>query len=366
MSLKIFDFVQKHFLSSHIVKPKNKILLISSLRKGSGNTATANRLSHNLRAYFDIDCIDANMPNNECESFCQLISKYSAIIALHAYRAGHLLTKLYDNASLILPPLIIIFGGTDLHSPEEKWQEIIDNIVQKANKLVCFNNEWKNIIESKWKNNLKCKVTVIPQAVEILNDYSYISPFEGVLEDSGNKKFILWCGEIRKVKDPLFALRLFSMLSDNKFHLLIVGYKTDSVLENEFENEIEKQSTRITYLSGLSQISVQILMRTKCWAFINTSVNEGMCLAMLECMRLNVPVIVRRNTGNCSVIKHGKNGLIYETEQEAVDQILLLENDRIRENLIVTALNYVTRTHSISGETKAYKELLNNLIKEKT
>ena len=69
------------------------ILLLSSLRPGSGNAATAYRLAYELEtsSKFTVDCVSVDTPYTESDSFLTSIQRYSAILALHVYRAGNLL-----------------------------------------------------------------------------------------------------------------------------------------------------------------------------------------------------------------------------------------------------------------------------------
>jgi glycosyltransferase involved in cell wall biosynthesis len=104
-------------------------------------------------------------------------------------------------------------------------------------------------------------------------------------------------------------------------------------------------------------------MRTS-FAYINTSVNEGMCLAILEAMTLGVPVLARRNTGNTSLIKHGKTGLLFDTPDEAVQCLFELDHSpNLRYSLIRQGENYVRKYHHFSNENKSYRNLLIDLIK---
>jgi glycosyltransferase involved in cell wall biosynthesis len=89
-----------------------------------------------------------------------------------------------------------------------------------------------------------------------------------------------------------------------------------------------------------------------------------MCLAMLEAMMLGVPVLARRNTGNISVIKHGKTGFVFDTPDEAVGCLRELDgNMELRDLVIRRAENYVKKYHNVINETKAYRNLLLDVIK---
>ncbi|CAF1141113.1 unnamed protein product [Adineta steineri] len=352
------DFLQRIRTSLTVSSNKTKhILLLSSLRPGSGNAATSARLVHELQTTdkFIVDCVSVDTPYTESNSFLTSIQQYSAILALHVYRAGALLTTIYKDKPNNLPPLILIFAGTELHSCEPKWISILEYIIPYASGLVCFSNEWKKYVEITYKNYLSCKITIIPQSV-LLSSFNFEQ-----LPLITDKKIILWIGEIRSVKDPLFVIRFLSYLNNNNYHLFLVGYENDQSL-NEYIRSTYSQSN-LTFLGGQSQSFVHTLMRTS-FAYINTSINEGMCLAILEAMTLGIPVLARRNIGNTSIIKHEKTGFIFDTPEEAVQYLLELDNNtKLRYLIIKQAENYVRKYHNITNETKAYRNLLLDLIK---
>ncbi|CAF3417349.1 unnamed protein product [Rotaria sp. Silwood1] len=334
-----------------------RILLLSSLRSGSGNAATASRIAYELQrsTKYLMDCVSVDTPHTECDNLSTSIRRYSAVLALHAYRAGHILTPIYKDEQNDLPPLILIFAGTDLHSCESKWISTLEYIIPRASGLVCFSYEWKKYVETMYKNYLTCKITVIPQSV-------LLSPF--IFEHlpiSMNKKTIIWTGEIRSVKDPIFAIEFLSYLNDNDYHLFLVGYENDQILSDYIRSSYSQLN--LTLIGGQSQSFVHTLMKTS-FAYINTSINEGMCLALLEAMTLGVPVLARRNTGNTSVIKHRKTGFLFDTPDEAAQYLVEVDNcTELRNELIRQAEKYVKKYHNIANETKAYRNLLVNLIK---
>ncbi|CAF1598868.1 unnamed protein product [Didymodactylos carnosus] len=199
-----------------------RVLLLAPLSPGSGNAATAFRLADGLRqsSQITVNCMSVDTPHIEPDSLLASIRQYDAVLALHAYRAGHLLTSIYQNTSC-LPPLILIFAGTDLHSCEPEWMPTIKQIVPKARGLVCFSAEWKKYAESIYKDFLTCPIAVIPQSVLLSTPISERLPSSTPF--SSSRKTIIWAGGIRAVKDPLFALRIMSHLTDREFQLLIVG-----------------------------------------------------------------------------------------------------------------------------------------------
>lgn len=333
-----------------------RILLLASLRAGSGNAATASRIAHQLRTMnkFIVDCVSVDTPHSESDSFAMSVRRYDAILALHAYRTGQLLNPIYRSTDETLPPLVLIFAGTDLHSCEPKWIPTLEEIIPRAKGLVCFSGEWKKFLETSYKNRLPCKISIIPQSVLILPFIFEQLPM--AMHTMPQRKILLWIGEIRSVKDPQFALDVFSHLNNDDYHLFIIGYEQDDQLNESLHRS--SSHLNVTFLGGQSQNFVHTIMRTS-FAYINTSINEGMCLAILEAMTLGLPVLARRNTGNASLIKHGKTGLLFDTPDQAAEQCLQVDrNKKLRQTLIEQAGQYVKKSHSNTAETKAYRNLL--------
>ena len=354
--MNLFRRIRQSISSSSPMTTK-RILLLSSLRHGSGNSATAERIAYELELSnkFLVDCLSVDAPQTELNSLSTCIRQYAAVLALHVYRTGLILSSIYKDGENDLPPLILIFAGTDLHSCEPKWIPTMEYIIPRAKGLVCFNHEWKKHVETTYHNLLPCKITVIPQAV-------LLSPF--IFEEmpiSIEKKIILWVGEIRAVKDPIFAMRFLSHLNNNNYQLFLIGQQTDSTLSEYIRSTYSRLN--FTFLGVQSQSFVHTFMQTA-FAYLNTSINEGMCLTILEAMTLGVPVLARRNSGNTSLIKHGKTGLLFDTPDEAVQCLIELDNStKLRYSLVRQGEDYVRKTHLLAMESKSYRNLLSNLMK---
>lgn len=339
--------------SHKITVSAKHVLVLASLGPGSGNNATASRIAFGLRQLpqVTVDLLSIDAPNIGLDSLQELIYQYDIVLALHVYRAGRLLTSIYENNS-DLPALVFIFAGTDLHSCEPEWLPTIKQMLPKARGLVCFSTEWKKYVEHTYKDLLTCPITVIPQGVPLPSSTT---------SASFSRKTIIWAGQIRSVKDPLFAVRIMSYLTNHEFLLIIVGYETDNSLFNALQS-LSSRSINVKIIGGQSTDEVHALMRSA-FAYLNTSINEGMCLAILEAMSLHLPVVARRNTGNTSIVTHGKTGLLYETPEQATQCLLQLESDiNLRTTLIQQAADQVETVHNPISENKAYQNLIISLL----
>jgi glycosyltransferase involved in cell wall biosynthesis len=335
------------------------ILFLTPIQQGSGNIATASRIINGLKIYFKNIFLENS---NNFKTYDQIIQKISfridLVILVHAYHSGRLFYQHYDESKL--PPLITIFGGTDIHSPNLDWSNIIKSTISLSRFLVCFSED---LMVSAVRTYPYCrhKCVVIPQGV-------YVSPKQDFqllsYVNANNLKVVSWVGSIRKVKDPLYIESVLKdiYLIDKKICFIYAGYSLDDSLVKSLKH-MQFSNKNFYYINGLNDCEAHAFIRSS-WAFINTSINEGMSLAVLEAMKLKVPVIVRKNFGNCSLVKHKVNGLVFENKNDFIENILdLLNNDDLlREKIVFNAFNHVNERHSCEKESVSYYNCILNSL----
>jgi len=330
-----------------------RLLLLTPMPAGSGNRATAHRLRKILSAFFsEIYLEDAQ----QWSSFAQigpLLSQrqISAIFCIHAYHSG----RLFINSHLAIP-LVTIFGGTDLHSPKHEWRHAIDNSIRLSAFLVCFNETMRDICLNNWPDAQQ-KCVVIPQGVHVDPDRNFALKSANI-----RQRVISWVGSIRAVKDPLFIEPILGAIRDFDENMLLVyaGFSLDDALVQRV-HDIERENENFRYIGGLSCEAAHALIESS-WAFLNTSVNEGMSLCILEAMKMSVPVMARDNFGNCSVVSHRSSGLLFSSPSELLECIREISGDDSLRNLIVkNALSHVDGRHSLLFEQKSYEMCLKKL-----
>jgi glycosyltransferase involved in cell wall biosynthesis len=327
------------------------ILFLTPIQQGSGNIATAQRIKNGLKSYFEnIILENSNNFKNYEQIKAKICVKIDLILCVHAYHSGRLFNQINDKN---LPPLITIFGGTDIHSPNTDWLNIITNTIKLSRYLICFSQELMSLTIKLFPQCAK-KCLIIPQAVLVSpkQDFKLFNYFKMNLECL---KLITWMGSIRKVKDPLYIEPLLNQIYsiDNQICFIFAGYSLDDSLDKSLKR-LQNLNKNFYYINGVSSNESHSLIELS-WAFLNTSINEGMSLAILEAMKLKTPIIARNNFGNCSIIRHKYNGLVFDNHAEFIDNISCLLNDsRLREDLVLNAFNYVKDKHSIDNEINSY------------
>jgi glycosyltransferase involved in cell wall biosynthesis len=142
--------------------------------------------------------------------------------------------------------------------------------------------------------------------------------------------------------------------SDGDVLFLYIGFPLDAQL-TDLLKQLESVNSNFKYIGGLDKDVTLHLIRQS-WAYLNTSVNEGMCLALLEAMKLRVPVLARHNMGNSSIIKNKLNGLLFSDQMDLIKSIRFLKQIPAcdRDALINNAYEYMEKNHSTCLEKVSY------------
>uniref|UniRef100_A0A8C0JB80 Glycosyltransferase 1 domain containing 1 n=1 Tax=Chelonoidis abingdonii TaxID=106734 RepID=A0A8C0JB80_CHEAB len=273
---------------------------------------------------------DASGYENPSE-IANLISaeKFEAALAIHLYKGGRLL-----QGSRI--PFGIIFGGTDINEDvkHEEKHRVMGAVLEEARFAVAFTEKMKELAAAEWV---------------CLYDYYRIP------QDTENLRlFLLICG-LRRVKDPLYLVDVFSEWHRREphIHLVIIGPAVSwgfflLVLIYVYSHR---------FILEIPQDDLHAAVK-RCFAVVNSSVSEGMSAAILEAMDLDVPVLARNIPGNAAIIQHKVTGLLFTDPQEFVQLSKSLMNDLTLEREIVTkAKAYVKKHHSWDCEREAYQNL---------
>uniref|UniRef100_A0A8C3T749 Glycosyltransferase 1 domain containing 1 n=1 Tax=Chelydra serpentina TaxID=8475 RepID=A0A8C3T749_CHESE len=293
----------------------------------------ANRSQDHLEAVGHICSLKDAFGYENPSEIANLISaeKFEAALAIHLYKGGRLL-----QGSRI--PFGIIFGGTDINEDikHEEKHRVMGAVLEEARFAVAFTEKMKELAAAEW--------VWIPQDTENLH------------------LFLLICG-LRRVKDPLYLVDVFSEWHRREphIHLLIIGPAVSCFFC--FRNcpnyaPFTSRAPGVHLLQEIPQDDLHAAVK-RCFAVVNSSISEGMSAAILEAMDLDVPVLARNIPGNAAIIQHKDTGLLYTDPQEFVQLSKSLMNDPTLEREIVTkAKAYVKKHHSWDCEREAYQNLV--------
>ncbi|XP_029365931.1 glycosyltransferase 1 domain-containing protein 1 isoform X3 [Echeneis naucrates] len=265
-------------------------------------------------------------------------------------------------------PFGVIFGGTDINEDVKVEQKrvVMEQVLRKARFAVAFTDKMKKEAELFLLSN-SGKIYVQPQGIQ--TEVSEKFCWSEFLRSSGVSSkhvdelhvFLLVCG-IRRVKDPLYLVKIFSEWHcENPLNVLvIIGPKIDPVFTVELEAVVSR-TAGVFLAQERSQQELHAAMK-KCFAVVNSSNSEGMSAAILEAMDLGVPVLARDIPGNAAVVQHDFTGLLYASPQEFVHQSQrLLSDHELRERVVNNGKRYVEEHHSLKHERETYQQLVDVL-----
>ncbi|XP_058491182.1 glycosyltransferase 1 domain-containing protein 1 isoform X3 [Solea solea] len=280
----------------------------------------------------------------------------------------------------------------------------MDQVLLKARFAVAFTNTLKEEAEL-YLLSQSSKIYVQPQGIqtEVAEKFCWTEFLRssGVSSEHVDelRVFLLVCG-LRRVKDPLYLVKVFSELhyENPQNVLVIIGPKMDPAFTVEVEAVVKRHmsscflnlslslllaiihasvspescptepchclcSTAGVFLAReRSQQELHAAMK-RCFAIVNSSASEGMSAAILEAMDLEVPVLARDIPGNSAVVQHEFNGLLFSSPQEFVRQSRRLWSDReLREKVVRNGKRYVEEHHSVKRERETYQRLVDILL----
>ncbi|KAG7489410.1 hypothetical protein JOB18_011599 [Solea senegalensis] len=243
----------------------------------------------------------------------------------------------------------------------------MDQVLLKARFAVAFTNTLKEEAEL-YLLSQSSKIYVQPQGIQTKVAEKFC--WTEFLKSSGVSSehvdelrvFLLVCG-LRRVKDPLYLVKVFSELhyENPQNVLVIIGPKMDPAFTVEVE-AVVKSTAGVFLARERSQQELHAAMK-RCFAIVNSSASEGMSATILEAMDLEVPVLARDIPGNSAVVQHEFNGLLFSSPQEFVRQSQRLWSDlELREKVVRNGKRYVEEHHSVKRERETYQRLVDILL----
>ncbi|KAM3825895.1 glycosyltransferase 1 domain-containing protein 1 isoform 2-T2 [Vipera latastei] len=336
-----------------------RLLLLAPGRAQTGNGTTAQRIQDHLQAAGHLCLLKDTSDYASPLAISNLISseKLEAALGIHLFKAGRLL-----QGSPV--PFGIIFGGTDVNEDAKSEEKalIMEKVLDEARFAVSFTEAMKEAAATYWPQ-IRSKICVQAQGIVSLpnrqHNWTEFLQRAGIVQDDQNLYiFLLICG-LRRVKDPLYLLDVFSewYQEDSRVHLIIVGPAADPTFAKEVEEKV-KRAAGVHLLPAIRQEDLHAVMKNS-FAIVNSSVSEGMSAAILEAMDLNVPVLARNIPGNAAIIVHQTTGLLYSTPQEFVQLAkTLIKDPLLHREIIRKAHEYVLKHHSWEKERKVYQNLV--------
>ncbi len=171
---------------------------------------------------------------------------------------------------------------------------------------------------------------------------------------------IVFVGRLDENKNPLRMLEIFRKISEKRGDVNLY-YLGKGELREQLEDKIKKYNlSERAFLLGYVKNPYPIIRQAN--VLVMTSISEGFPMALLESVTLGVPFVTSLVGGSRILSNHRKCGLVFETDDEAVDGICYyLDGD---ENEVRSkSLNFIEK-FTLEKYIKKIERLFEELIQE--
>lgn len=169
---------------------------------------------------------------------------------------------------------------------------------------------------------------------------------------------IVYLGRLEPVKNPLRMLEIMKMAQqeNSEIKCAVMG---DGSLMNDCKQFIDENNLgQNIKMLGFVENPQAVLKNAK--VLILSSISEGTPMCALEALGLGVPIVSTPTDGMLDLISNGKNGYLYETNEEAAACInkIFTDYNHISQNCIDFAKDYNDKEAYKANILKVYNEIL--------
>lgn len=270
------------------------------------------------------------------------------IVHLHSSKAGFLgrlaCFLIRYNGKVFYNPHGFSFLRQDIQSYKRKLYFILEKIASK------FGGTIISVSESEYMEAKKIsdRVKLINNAIDKDKIQEIQKKYDNNIENS-KKISIGTIGRISYAKNPILFANIAKDLMEYNF--IWIG-------DGELREHLDFNNIIVT---GWKKHEEAVIEALKLDIYIQTSLWEGMPIALLEAMSMGKPGIVTNVSGNKDIIKHGYNGFIANSKEEFIEYInMLATNEKLRKEMGQNAAKYVADNYSIDKMADSYIKLYNS------
>jgi glycosyltransferase 1 domain-containing protein 1 len=293
------------------------------------------------------------------------------LVALHAYRCHRWILAAGDKNrdARAKIRIVLVLGGTDVNEncADKRKLGVMQRCIDCAHCVVAFSDVMLENFVSRFLAPKTAQLCVVAPAVCVGAGASrggaWLRASLGF--DDDDVLVLLPCG-LRPVKDPLMAIDGVGAErwrvgggggAKRRMRIVIIGPSLDADYARRVRLAAEQSGGTVACVDAVAPEQLLAAM-AECAALLNTSRSEGLCNSILEAMALGVPVVARRNDGNCSVVEHRRNGLLFDTWPQCVDAIAeLVESTTLARQLVAGAHKTIDERFSLGEERLSYRRL---------
>ena len=192
------------------------------------------------------------------------------------------------------------------------------------------------------------------------------SPKNNPFDEQPQSLHVLQVGNLEPRKGYEYTIKALAKLNKENIPALVCCAGEGSE-RNNLEKLAEKMgvSENIRFL-GIRKDVKQLLKAAD--VFIMPSLYEGLSIAMLEAMSMELPIIASNVGGAAEVIEDGKSGfLIPPADADALAEklIILANNEQLRHNIGKQARKRIVKNYSLRKQALALEGLYRKIVKNK-
>lgn len=295
--------------------------------------------------------------------------KNNKYIAVHAYQAsgaagaGWLLKIFYPK----LPFIITLQEGKNLEKQGFLVNFFRGLIIKKADRATAISRYLKEYI---LKVNPNLKVDVIPNGVDVASfskDFSYgeMTDLENKLGIMPDDKVIISVSRLVPKNSPDLLIKAMMTLNNKKqvsYKLVIAG---EGAMEESLRSEVKSLGLedKVIFAGTVSQNDLPLYLKISD-VFVRPSRSEGLGSAFLEAMAAGVPIVGTKVGGIPDFLEDRKTGLFCTLEPEdiAFKIRIILENDKLREEMVASSLALVKEKYDWDIIADKFRKLYEKLI----
>lgn len=238
-----------------------------------------------------------------------------------------------------------------IHCNDAKMQKI-------SIKSLLYNNASKKFAHIFFvsKNSYNCyrfKEKIKNKSSILYNVLDFNSVIEKCNEDANKYNYdVVYVGRLTNVKNPTRLVDIMKKVvqKNNKIKMAIVG---DGQLKEEVKNYI-KQNNLQKNIDMLGFVSNPYKIIKSAKVMLMTSITEGLPMCALESLILGVPVLSTKTDGLLEILENGKNGWLYNEDEEASEIICNIVSGKL--NISENCKNFAKKFNDI----KSYKSCIEN------
>jgi glycosyltransferase involved in cell wall biosynthesis len=276
----------------------------------------------------------------------------------NAFRTGRFVLPIVKD---LKKPMILTITGTDINEymTKEETRKETYAVVEYASRIIQLTHSSRDELKSLVPSAAE-KSQVVNLGVDLPKPSGKTRKDFGLAED--DFVFLLPAG-IRPVKNPLAAYGPLGKLHERYPFLkfVVAGPEMDKELSAEFVKKMNEAEWGI-YLGEVDHEYMPDLLLAAD-VILNTSKSEGLSHALLEGMYLGKPALASRVPGNVDLIRDGKTGYLFATEEEFLEKAAwLMEDSSLRDELARAGQEWVKKNYSVEQEIQSFCQIYRKVL----